>query len=95
MVALTCDAARFERGLREARLATLTLRVMLRPQCPICKRQVVTIGSRPDGEMRVRYLGCRRCKYRAKEPEQIDIDLTGHRSSNYLRGSSGRFVSER
>jgi len=63
-----------------------------RPHCPHCGRGVVTVGSRPDGSIRIRYLGCRLCRHRAERVEIVPIGETYHRGSNYQRNASGRFA---
>ena len=66
-----------------------------RPICPGCKRSCIAVGSRKDNNDRIRYLGCRDCGYRSDAVETVDISLSGHRSSNYSRDSSGRFETGR
>ena len=68
---------------------------MSRPICPGCKRLCNVVGSRKKDPDRIRYLGCRLCGYRADATEVVHVGLSGHRSSNYIRDSSGRFESGR
>lgn len=98
MVAITGDYATFAAGIEAARTALASLANSIatcRPVCPHCKRPVIAVGSRPSGQERIRYLGCRRCAFRVKGTEVVDIALTGHRSSNYQRERSGRFAPAR
>jgi len=98
MVALAGDYELFSAGMTAARDAVYALADSIaacRPVCPHCKRPVIAVGSRPSGQERVRYLGCRRCAFRVKGTEVVDIALTGHRSSNYQRERSGRFAPSR
>lgn len=67
---------------------------MNRPVCR-CGKPCVAVGSRPDAALRIRYLGCRVCGFRASTPEVVDITETGRRSSNSLRDRSGRFAATR
>ncbi len=92
---LTLDPISFARDMQRARDAVNKFKARLRPTCPSCKKTCAVVGSRLDGEQRVRYLGCRRCMYRAPGVEVVESHETGHRSSNYARNESGRFMSTR
>ncbi len=63
---------------------------MSRPNCQKCGRPCATVGSRPDGDSQVRYLGCRSCGYRAG----VEV-VPRSSSSNSQRDQAGRFTHSR